>query len=499
MLQLLAFTLALLISAYSPEPPALADPPTDELKVKITPESREAAAIAKVQTVSSEGKLRVSGTGAFIGESLFVTSLQVIDQAHSAQIVTACCGHFDVEGVVAANDEADLVFLRVKTKPGDIKWLEIAASSPAKGDQIRVAVVIVDSGVALLGSAAMGTDTWPGYGPMVRVDYPFGGLLATSPVLNDQGQLTAVAVIGGAHETTLASVIKPGMLKPLMRADTVIPLKEFAEREPSDCVKARRELFAGIAMEERGNRRGAVDAYKKSLALDPGQWRAQWLLGVSLDMQGKGEESIDVLKTAAKMCPLFSEPVYSLGLVHLKLKRDAEAIAYFDEAAKIDPGYGSIHAMRGVALHRQGKSDEAIASTQRATEVEPDNIAHFRNLTFLCNTAGKMELLAPAWRRYTNAKPDDADGWIMLSSVLDSATDLDEVVRCCRRATELQPENCRNRLQFAAALGMQEKYDEALKEIEKCLKANPKDSEAKKLKKLIEEGKSKPAAQPLEK
>lgn len=455
----------------------------------VAPESREAASIARVRTFDESGKTVFGGTGVFIGESLFLTSLQLVDQAARATVISACCGEFEVEGVVAVNDDADLAVLRVKTEAGKTKWLDIAAAPPKGDEDVYVAMVILDAGVALMGNKAMGVNTWPGYGPMVRVNMRFGGLMGTSPVLNEAREVIGVCVAGGAHETSLASIVTKGLLTP----GELIPLKTFASRDVSNRVKARREVMAGVGFDDEDNRDAAAKAYRHAIKLDPEQWRAKWLLGVTLDMSGKTEESIEPLKEAAKACPGFSEPVYSLGLVNLKLGRSETAESYFGDAAKIDPGYGQAHGMRGVALFQLGKTDEAIACIERAIEVDPRDVRHVNNLTVICRKAGKHERIAPAWRAFTKAHPSDAEGWTTLASVLDPEKDADEIMRALRRAVKAAPEDADVRLHLAATLAEQKKYDEALRETAKCLELDPKHRLAKQLKRLIEREQAKKA------
>ncbi|MBC7772292.1 MAG: tetratricopeptide repeat protein [Pyrinomonadaceae bacterium] len=444
-----------------------------------------ALAIALVQTFDADGKRQTSGSGAFVGESLFVTSLQVVDVASMAKVVTACCGEFEVEGVVAVDENAGLALLRVKTDPQRIQWLQVAAAPPQKGDEVQVTMIIIDAGVALLGNKAISLDTWPGYGPMVHINTPLNGLIGTSPVLNEKGEIAGVVVFGGPHDTSLASVLTPDMLAP----GELVTMSVFGKREASNRVKGRREVLAGILLADQNDWAGAAKAYRQALELDPQAWRAQWLLGVALDMSGKSEESIEVLKAAAKMCPLFSEPLQSLGFVHLKLGRDAEAFEYYDQTVKLDPDYAQAHNMRGVVLYQMGRVDEAIASLEKSVDVDPGDKRNCSNLTFICQKEKRPAPLASAWRRYTEKESGDSEGWMMLASVLDPEKDADEILLALRRAAKLEPDDAAIRLRLAVQLAEQKHYDEAMKETVKCLEIDPKNSIARQLKKLIEQEK----------
>lgn len=465
---------------------AKAQAPTAQPAAGTPPVSREARAIARLRVERTPGEAG-SGAGVFVGEGLFLTSLQVIDEASRAWVVSACCGEFEVEGVVRIDDARDLALLRVKAPRDKIGVLSVVPAPADPGEKVSLAMVVQDAGVALMQISSLGVSEWPGYGPMMRVRMPLNPLLSTTPVLTGHDGVCAVAVVGGGNGTTLASVVPPEFI---VEGETT-PLQAFAGREVSDITLSRRALAHGIRHADAAEYILAAQDYRNAIALDPGAWRAHWLLGVALDMQGETADSIAPLTRAAELCPRFCEPPYSLGLVRLKLGHASEAVEHFDRAIELDPRYANAHGMRGAALFSMDRIDDAVAGVEKAIEIDPGDIAHVKNLTFMCQDNERRTRLPAAWRRYCKARPEDVAGWRFLAEQYDPETQTTEWLEAARQVARLEPKDPESHVRLGIGLLIARRYDEAERSFRRGLELDPEHPMATRALELVKEEREK--------
>jgi Flp pilus assembly protein TadD len=111
----------------------------------------------------------------------------------------------------------------------------------------------------------------------------------------------------------------------------------------------------GVALMRKGETAGAVEAFQRSLALEPAQPRA----------------------------------LANLGSALLTLDRNDEAGRHFQEALRLDPGYPTAHFGWGVVLARRGDPVGAIREFEQVVRAEPENQQARRNLEALRQAVGR--------------------------------------------------------------------------------------------------------------
>ena len=102
---------------------------------------------------------------------------------------------------------------------------------------------------------------------------------------------------------------------------------------------ARRRLTLGRALEQQGDSRGAMAAYRRSLELQP---RGEtWFLVASIQARGGlWEPALASLDAALRLAPDLELVHYERGAVLLELDRPAEARDAFARAAELNPERG---------------------------------------------------------------------------------------------------------------------------------------------------------------
>lgn len=137
---------------------------------------------------------------------------------------------------------------------------------------------------------------------------------------------------------------------------------------------ARGWLDRGMALEEV-DIEGALDAYRRAIATDPGLADAYVNSGWLLQEAGKLAEAELAYRRGIESCG--SEPVllYNLGVLLADMGRKSEAIEAYEAAVRADPGFADCHynlALLCEELDRRREAIRHMAQYRRLTVKRPD-------------------------------------------------------------------------------------------------------------------------------
>ncbi|MEE8104493.1 MAG: protein kinase [Planctomycetota bacterium] len=135
----------------------------------------------------------------------------------------------------------------------------------------------------------------------------------------------------------------------------------------------------GNVLARKGNRDGAVGAFRQAMREDPRSARPHHQLGVALVQQFKDYEgAIAVFKDALRLDSKSAEIYRSLGIAYDGNNDSKRALESIDEALALKPEYPAARESRGIVLAREHRYHEAIIEFLRATADAPDRgSAHF--------------------------------------------------------------------------------------------------------------------------
>jgi predicted O-linked N-acetylglucosamine transferase (SPINDLY family) len=152
------------------------------------------------------------------------------------------------------------------------------------------------------------------------------------------------------------------------------------ERADALCAQLVREQPAhfdswhlwGLVAFERRQLEQAVERFRRSLELNPGQAAVLANLGHMLVQLNRGGEALDCFERAAKLDPNSAAMLYGFGCALLQLKRAREAIAILDRALQLQPNLALALNVRGHALQSLQRFEEALQSYDRSITLQPD-------------------------------------------------------------------------------------------------------------------------------
>ena len=171
----------------------------------------------------------------------------------------------------------------------------------------------------------------------------------------------------GSRRGSVASDI---LLNTPSEAAPDLVLNKEGERK-SDALAAFAE---GVAAEENGDTERALEAYRRSLALDPGHTDLAVKVALELVRRDQIPEGIDVLKDAAKAAPKAAVPPLCLSQIYAKfLKKPQLAERYAQQALSLEPkNFATYLALFDLYL-TTGQQRKATAILERASKVKTDD------------------------------------------------------------------------------------------------------------------------------
>jgi hypothetical protein len=131
-----------------------------------------------------------------------------------------------------------------------------------------------------------------------------------------------------------------------MTAEDLIGLETLLRASPRD---AELHDDAAVLYLATGQAERAIDHFRSSAALKPGEAAAHFNLGTALSVAGRLEDAVHEYREALRLRPGYAAAHNNLGLVLATQGRVAEALSHFREAVRLDPG--NAQAQRNLATY----------------------------------------------------------------------------------------------------------------------------------------------------
>jgi protein O-mannosyl-transferase len=276
----------------------------------------------------------------------------------------------------------------------------------------------------------------PSFSKQVEVAAYLDTLLSYSALLTASEEYEkALSVLGkaGLERSVINGV--PAKSVPGSEFDIVI------RRNPKKAAQAI--IHMGVALDNSGDREGAVSAYKWATKINPRSGIAWYNLGCMFDQSDSLPEAVNYYQNALKVAPESAKVWYNLGLTLKRMGKLPQAILHLEKAVKVDPRNGMAYNSLGTAWEESGNLARALANYEKAWELMPNNLRVNYNF----------------------------------GNALMKNGNLDEAVRKYRKALEIDPGFSRANANLGVALLRSGKFGEAIISLRKALSVDAKNAE----------------------
>ena len=235
----------------------------------------------------------------------------------------------------------------------------------------------------------------------------------------------------------------------------------------------------GRILIEQNDLRGAREATKRAIDLDPTR-SAPWNnLGLIYSGLGKKIEAVVAFETAIESDSLNTGAMLNMAGPLASLGRHNEAISWLERAAALAPDKSAAWFNLGSQLKARGRQIEAQTAFQRAIDCtpehdragmadliarldEPEDASHpVVNIAALLK-AGRLDIAIPILEGAAVDTPDDAHIWHNLALAYRQQDDWAKSRAALARLVELEPKNATAVRELAHACQQQQDWPDAL-------------------------------------
>ncbi|HQR77319.1 MAG TPA: sulfotransferase [Burkholderiaceae bacterium] len=216
------------------------------------------------------------------------------------------------------------------------------------------------------------------------------------------------------------------------------------------------------------------------LKVAPGHPVATIILGASHRARGDAPSALAILEPLAAAHPSWVSTHYELGLAYGVAGRSQDAVAALRRAVSIRPDMGDAWRALGdhlTALGDTERADEAYAQHIKASTRDPRLLAP---AAALCE--GRIAVAEKLLRDHLKRFPTDVVAIRMLAEVAARLGRFADSETLLARCLELAPGFHAARHNYAVVLHRQDRLGEALREVERLLAADPRDTGGRNLK-----------------
>ena len=196
----------------------------------------------------------------------------------------------------------------------------------------------------------------------------------------------------------------------------------------------------GVALKNQDKLDESIEAFKKSILLKPNDADSYYNMGITLNHQGKVDETISAYKKAISLNPDFAKAYNNLGLVLQVKGMSDEAIEACKKAISLNPHHAEAYNSLGIALQDKGKSEEALEAYKKAISLKPDYTEVLSNIGNILKDQVRLEEAFESYNKALLLKPNDADIYYNLANILHDLGRLDEAEFNFRQAMLFRPD-----------------------------------------------------------
>jgi tetratricopeptide (TPR) repeat protein len=334
-------------------------------------------AVVVVVTLDEKGEPMGQGSGFIVRpDGAIVTNYHVISDAKDIKVKI---GEkiLDIEGLIHADKENDLVILKAKgenlptVKLGDLEKAHIGEkiyviSSP-KGMENTISDGLL-SGIREIDEKRK----------ILQITAPVSPGSSGGPVFNNNGEVIGIATFLLEEAQNLNFAMPVNLVKDNLRERKTSALKKF---KIEDYKKSEEYwLNRGHYFFEMESYEKAIEAFRQAITINPNSANTYFNIGAANFNLKKYDEAIEVYKQSIRLDPDDAQIYISLGNAYDRLNNHEKASDAYKEAIKIAPDdYKAHYRLAGIKLFRddllsKSEYEQSIKLCKRAIRLNPEEV-----------------------------------------------------------------------------------------------------------------------------
>ena len=399
-------------------------------------------AVVKVITYDLDNQVSGIGSGFFVHKKGYlITNYHVLKGAYSAEVKTLKGDKYPVESVVAQNEAADLIKVRIAVGRKRMPFVNVSGQMPAIAER----VVVVGSPLGLDQTVSEGIVSairdMPQVGRFFQMSAPISPGSSGSPVVNMQGKVVGVATFQAVAGQNLNFAVAANSVLKLKNDPIRMTLSEWTYAMSEQKPKLAAELCRkGFNFSIAGETKKALEYYRAAARKEPENSMAWYGLGYCYAGLDRQDEAIYAYKQAIRNNPDDPKAHYNLASYYNKIARNDDAIVAYRVAIEKGPEFGQAYFDLGLLYMRMEQYSPGKEAFEQVTRIEPENApAYF----YLGLTFGKLERYKEALkahREVVRISPDYAPAHYKIGVMYRKLGRPDRELKAYKQAIKVDPD-----------------------------------------------------------
>lgn len=401
-------------------------------------------AVVKVITYNLDNQVSGIGSGFFVHQKGYlVTNYHVLKGAYSAEVKTLNGDKYPIESVVAQNEAADLIKVRIGVGRKRMPFVNVSRQMPAIAER----VVVVGSPLGLDQTVCEGIVSairdMPQVGRFFQMSAPISPGSSGSPVVNMQGKVVGVATFQAVSGQNLNFAVAANSVLKLENDPIRMTLSEWtyakSEHKPrlaaelcrkgfnvsiAGKTKKALEYYRAAARKEPENSMAwyglgycyagldrqdeAIYAYKQAIRNDPDDPKAHYNLASYYNKLARNDDAIVAYRLAVKKGPEFGQAYFDLGLLYMRMELFSPGTEAFEQVIRIEPENAPAHFYLGLTFGKLEHYREALKAHREVVRINPDYAPAHYNIGVMYRKLGRPDRELKAYKQAIKVDPDFA-------------------------------------------------------------------------------------------
>ena len=222
----------------------------------------------------------------------------------------------------------------------------------------------------------------------------------------------------------------------------------------------------------------AINAYNKSISLNPDHAETYLNKGLALKIQGKFYEAIIAYKKSISLKPDYPNAYCNMGNAFLAQGMIDQAISSYNKAISLKPDYADAYNNMGIAFKTIHNYDQAFIAYSNAIAIKKNYAEAYSNISVVFKYQGELDKAISACKMALSLKPNYADAYNNLGNALKAQGNFDQAISAYKKVLSINPNHGEVYNNIGLIFHNKGKFEDAIKNYKMAILTNPKFSEA---------------------
>ena len=200
-----------------------------------------------------------------------------------------------------------------------------------------------------------------------------------------------------------------------------------------------------------------------------------WLWkGYALGIAGKYQEAMEAFTKSIELDPRISMAYSNRSLVYTNLGIYQQALEDANKAIELDPRNALAYVNRGLAYYKLGNHQQALADANKAIELDPRISMAYLNRGVAYSKLGNYQRAIRDLDRAIELDPKDAKAYGCRGIALENLGDYRQAIRDYDKAIELDSKDALAYLNRGVAYSKLGNYQRAIRDLDRAIELDPK-------------------------